>query len=212
MRELTLGHGMAGTRPAMLQAMRDGEVLRGVRHCHTKGLVSLVLADRESHEVGMRRLFYVERDTPLVRHHPDRWPVNPHEHRQALHLVGNSGVVLDHQFSLTATGHKFTGWLFLPPLVGGSGTFERTPPDEALMRQEAAQLRVGKRIGHFASDIHTMTAAGGASWFVVEGRRALAAPLTWSAEDLSGWSPEGLYEPMEVEEARALGRKIALEA
>lgn len=186
----------------------DLKALSGVKHCHARGVHSVVT---EAGEDGrLRRVFVAMPEHELWRNAPGRGPmsVGYHSHARDLELTALAGFV-DNWLLVPGDDLKLAGWRYRSHLRGEVGGFDRLSPVHGygvVCRPLVTKLWLPAWVRH------TIFVSRGksAAWLVEEGDAdPHYDPVTLTDADLSHWSPEGLYEPMTADEALALLRGVA---
>lgn len=175
----------------------------GLSNCHIPGLYSLVLSGRASPEVGMRRVFFWDRDYSMDLWDGADFRIKPHNHRQSitLRLLFGKAQNVDVKFDRFG-GLALWRYSFQSALLSGEFTVSRMNREDAglwtrELTSEAIRL-------HW-SDVHTVTAEPGTAWLIEEGE--LAPPgieRCWSVSDHLTLSNDGLYIPMEARQLSAM--------
>lgn len=168
--------------------------ISGLADCHLPGLYSLVLADRESASVGMRRVFYCGPYCNMGLWDGADFRLKPHNHRQSIRLSLLFGEAHNVQLKTGFGDMRVWCYQFRSALLEGKFKLEKMFCADAYTVSQPI-LRDGIHL-HW-SDIHTVTARRGSAWLVEE--LDLAPPYTarcWSVNHQLELNETGLYRPM----------------
>ena len=163
-------------------------------NCHVRGLHSVVLRPSPR----MTRIFFTTPNHEMFS--PDHLAI--HSHHCDLWLCPIYGEESIQNWTPSRGTHSskriFKGFKFDSAITGG-GKFVPTGNDQE-MSLSPTTLR--KPLELLAYEYHTVTVAPGArsAWMVLERQEdPLYNPTCWSTQDLSQWTPNGLYQPMTPE-------------
>lgn len=194
---------------ADLDILRPGAPVRfisGLSNCHLPGLYSLVLSERQTPKIGMRRIFYCGPNCTMDLWAGADFRLKPHNHRQNLRLTLLFGQAKNVSLKIGFGIHRAWCYRFGSALLNGSFELDR------LFFQDvdvAPKPITREGVDLHWSDVHTMTAQPGSAWLVEEGE--LAPPDTarcWSIDHQLKLSNEGLYLPMEAKQLGSLERFV----
>lgn len=169
--------------------------ISGLANCHLPGLYSLVLSERESPQIGMRRVFYAGPDCKMDLWDGADFRLKPHNHRQSVRLKLIKGEAQNVSLVIGFGSMRLWCYRFRSALIEGSFTLERMYYENAHL--SSCPITKDGLYLHW-SEIHTVTALPGAAWVVEE--LDLAPKDTarcWSVSDHLEMSSDGLYCPME---------------
>ncbi len=174
--------------------------LSGLADCHLPGLYSLVLSERVSPEVGMRRVFYASQICRMDLWDGADFRLKPHNHRQNIKLTLLFGKAANVDVKLSEV-HQWRGefavyeYGFRSALLNGEFSVER-------IRMHAASLKMRdlteRPLYLHWSNIHTVVAAPRSAWLVEE--CALAPEgmeRCYSVSHRLSLSSDGLYRKMD---------------
>lgn len=180
--------------------------ISGLANCHLPGLYSLVISERESEDVGMKRVFYA---SPFCKMH--LWEgadflLRPHNHRQDITLTLLFGQA---QNVLLKTGfgiHRVFCYAFQSALLHGEFDLKRMHHDDAQVSLKP--ITKNPMYLHW-SVVHTVTADPESAWLVEEGSSAQPdMERIWSTDHNLKLSTKGLYRPMDREELDQITERV----
>jgi hypothetical protein len=181
----------------------------GLANCHLPGLYSLVLSERESATVGMRRVFYAGVDC-----HMDLWDgadfrIKPHNHRQDIKLTLLFGKVENVSMKIQPIGfEEFHVWKYEFGSALLNGQFDLKRREEVGVILKAAPITKEGIHLHW-SDVHTVTAKPHSAWLIEEGDRAPEGmERCYSISHHLEMSSEGLYQSMTADALLSMERVI----
>ena len=100
--------------------------ISGLADCHIPGLYGLVISERQSDELGMRRVFYAGPDCKLPIMDGADFAVKPHNHRQSIRLTPLFGSVHNVAVKLSQWGEmRLWCYRFGSALLSGCFELER---------------------------------------------------------------------------------------
>lgn len=168
--------------------------ISGLENCHLPGLYSLVISERESDSIGMKRVFYCSRSCKMSLWEGADFRVKPHNHRQDIKLTLLFGSAQNVTVKFGYGEHRLFCYRFKSALLNGDFSVEKMNFDNAHTVSEPI-TKAGLSL-HW-SVVHTVAAEPNTAWLVEEGN--LAPPdmeRVWSADWNLNLSSEGLYRPM----------------
>lgn len=169
--------------------------ISGLADCHLPGLYSLVISDRQSPEIGMRRVFYCGPTCDMGFWEGADFRLKPHNHRQSIRLTLLFGKAENRVFDIGPRGTlRVWCYKFGSALLGGSFALERTYYDNASYR---IQPLAEKPIDLHWAVVHTVTAERDSAWLVEEFETAPhGAERCFSVSDHLELDSSGLYKPI----------------
>lgn len=182
------------------------QLVSGIRNCHAFGVNSVVLQERPC-----QRVFIATNDHDLWRNAiGQEFSVGFHPHHCDIRLTCLSGTVWNVDAVKLVSPEMpadvyFREWRFNSPILGKQGNFEPTG-HRFNLRVFTRRLHASETIFLRAHYLHTIYVPRGfaAEWLVEElTEDRLFIPLCYGNADLSAWTPEGLYLPMDEEETAA---------
>ena len=177
--------------------------ISGLKNCHIPGLYSLVISERQSEMIGMRRVFYASPECRLS----EMWDgadfmLKPHNHRQDIILTKLCGSVTNIKVIQSGPDRPYTVYRygFGSALKDGSFTLTRMWKEDIGFREQP--ITESPLLMHW-SEFHTIIAAPGSSWMVEERQMAPAScERLLSVNHNLSLSAEGLYIPLTESELR----------
>ncbi len=192
---------MDGRKQPERRSSRAVKFLSGLANCHIPGLYSLVISERESATVGMRRIFYAGLDCKMGLWDGADFRIKPHNHRQDIRLsrlfgrVSNVDVKLSevHQWRSEFAVYEYA---FGSALLDGQFSLRRV----RLMMGDLIERPLTAPIYLHWSNVHTVVAEPGSAWLVEEGAVAPEGmERCYSVSHRLSLSSEGLYRPLDRE-------------
>lgn len=184
--------------------------LSGLADCHLPGLYSLVLSERVSPEVGMRRVFYAGQNCEMDLWDGADFRLKPHNHRQSIKLT----LLFGEAINVAMKWGRWSGdeavhvwkYRFTSALLNGQFGTERMDDIWCTLKEiklSSTPLRL-----HW-SDVHTVTAKPGSAWLVEELERAPdGSERCYSVSHRLSLSNDGLYHSMPDGEVEAISQQI----
>jgi hypothetical protein len=186
---------------------RRGEITNGIRHCHVRGLTSIMLHEEPGNRV---RLFYANADHEMSWSGmpQDPMPLAIHPHRTDIKLVGVFGQAQSIAYTTARThgAENYRKCKFVSAIASGEqGQLVDTGEDVPLIELRRVSLGFFGSESLYAEELHTVVVAprGEAAWLVFEG----ASSRDYSPECYTNqprWSAQGLYQKAtqdEIEQA-----------
>jgi len=189
---------------------------KSIKNCHVKGLHSIVLSEGLD---GRLTRVYVHEPEGGLRYGSVGLAIHSHKRSLAFDVLG--GELCNFTFDIVAKKEcdadtNFDSWIWKSPLlttdkVGFSNMKHRT-----VLREIGLGAKYHKDQFFFmnAWDLHTVRCAWHeyTSWLIIEGEIDPGyLPFSYSNEDLSKFSTEGLYQPFESgKEIRELFEKAGI--
>lgn len=194
------------THKEILDALERGRSVSGLANCHTHGMYSLVLHERESPYIGQTRIFYMPHDLPLINSR-GLFTIAPHTHRQDIRLTQMYGRVKQHLFIPAQEKESNSRWYHRYQFTSGITGEMTAKNDQGRFVRSAVHLLEDEFM--WAQDIHTVSVHEPSAWIVREGRLT-TSPHTYAYNTSAHWIPsaEGLYVPMTREQQILLGGEI----
>jgi hypothetical protein len=189
-------------------ARARGDLSKGsLKHCHAYGLHSIILR-----EDPIVRLFVTSPNHDLWRTDEDLVPTTIafHSHHCDLRLEGVTGSFFNVMWEDGPGCHRFYGYTFESKIRGRSGRFRALGPtvyhDRSIYRIRY-ERGGGWSVNMQAQDIHSVLVPKGetSAWLVTESTEDVNYnPVAWSLQDLTMFTPTGMYAPMANAEASRL--------
>lgn len=168
--------------------------ISGLQNCHLLGLYSLVLEDRVSDSVGMRRVFYAGRDCEMGLWEGNDFTLKPHNHRQDIRLTKLFGNVANLTLDFGRDDLLLWRYRFTSALLTGEFSVERE--EDQYCGLHSPNL-LDKPLDLRWSDVHTVVAAPYSAWMVEEFAKAPAGiERCYSRSANLTLNSFGLYLPM----------------
>lgn len=181
----------------LYDANKELALKRSLKHCHIKGLHSVVLS--EAPDGSLVRVFYATREHELL------WPgdIAYHTHHCDLSFAVLGGTVVNWtpptERSPTRSVQQVCNYKFSSVIRDGQGGFERVgEPFNAVSVHE--YFSAGDTFTMKAEVYHSVTVPqlSEAAWMLVEGEEdENFESVVYSPLDLDSWTADGLYEPFE---------------
>lgn len=176
--------------------METLKFISGMLNCHLPGLSSLVISERKSKEVGMRRVFYAGIDCQMDLWDGADFRLKPHNHRQDITITGLFGTARNVIVKTGYGPHRLWCYRFTSGLLEGDFKLERMHHEDAQVYQTVPITENPQRL--FWSTVHTVEAEPRSAWLVEEGAPAPEnTSRLWSVNHNLTLSSKGLYEPMD---------------
>lgn len=174
--------------------MKPLKFLSGMLNCHLPGVHSFVLEDRKNELVGMKRIFYTERNLPFWKDGDGAdFNLAPHNHRQDVSLTLLKGEVINYDFH-HGEGQYLYAYKFKSALLEGKFTLEQRGYHK-MWHSSIPLSNTPLYLGW--NDVHTITASAGSIWLVEEGQEAPPdSQFCYSVSNHLRLKEEGLYIPL----------------
>lgn len=188
-----------------------GQFERSVRNCHVPGLDSIVLFDGDE---GMVRFYLAhggQHGIGRLIGDDGHFTVGIHNHKYEIAKLPLTGRIYNVRTKVVSSSDfRLHEYGFKSALRGGG--MELTDPVERPMEPvRYDRMKPGDYVVMQPEDLHTVTVAdtGDVAWLVIEGPNVDIDSLIYSPRHDLKLSPEGLYQPIPVGEAREIAQRVA---
>lgn len=173
--------------------------ISGLLNCHLPGLTSVVLSERESPKIGMRRIFHCTDSCVMNLMEGNDFRLKPHNHRQSirLKLLRGSATNVRVHFGESVT-HSGWRYAFGSALLNGEFSLRKLWREHFSLVSEPI---TAEGVDLHWTEFHTVTAEPNSAWLVEEGiQSGIGTERCISLQSNLRLVEESLYRPMTPEQ------------